>query len=165
MNMSKKPLMDLTAGDLMSEDVVLIPCEMTLRGAARMLWRTHVSGAPVVDHNGHCVGVLSATDFMHFVERGENAARAQGTELQEFHSASQLVDYDKLPADEVSAYMTTDPVTSGPEARISELAGKMVDAHIHRIVVVDEEQHPIGIVSGTDILAAVAQCDLAMIRS
>jgi CBS domain-containing protein len=32
----------------------------------------------------------------------------------------------------------------------------MIDAHIHRVIVVDEEERPIGIVSNTDVLAALA---------
>jgi CBS domain-containing protein len=32
----------------------------------------------------------------------------------------------------------------------------MLDAHMHRIIVVDEQRSPIGIVSSTDILAAIA---------
>jgi CBS-domain-containing membrane protein len=150
-----KPFMNLTAADLMSHTVTLIPREMSLRGAARLLSQTHVSGAPVVDDDGRCVGVLSSTDFMHFVERA-NSHHARCSE-PEIYSASQVVEPDELPADEVSGYMTADPVTSGPTASISDLAGKMTDAHIHRIVVVDEGGHPIGIVSSTDILAAVAR--------
>jgi CBS-domain-containing membrane protein len=33
----------------------------------------------------------------------------------------------------------------------------MVDVHIHRLIMVDEQRHPIGIVSTTDIMAAVGQ--------
>jgi CBS-domain-containing membrane protein len=33
----------------------------------------------------------------------------------------------------------------------------MVDAHSHRLIIVDEQRHPIGIVSTTDIMAAVAR--------
>jgi predicted transcriptional regulator len=33
----------------------------------------------------------------------------------------------------------------------------MMDAHIHRVIVVDSENRPIGVVSSTDILAAVAR--------
>jgi CBS domain-containing protein len=71
----------------------------------------------------------------------------------------QLVDVEKLPAEEVRHYMTADPVTARPETPIRDLARWMLDAHIHRIVVVDEEQRPVGIVSGTDILAAVAYAE------
>jgi CBS domain-containing protein len=71
----------------------------------------------------------------------------------------QIVDVEKLPAQEVRHYMTADPVTVGPEAPLRILARRMIDAHIHRIVVVDEGQRPIGVVTGTDILAAVAYAE------
>jgi predicted transcriptional regulator len=35
----------------------------------------------------------------------------------------------------------------------------MIDAHIHRIIVVDENQKPLGVVSSTDLLAAMAYSD------
>jgi CBS-domain-containing membrane protein len=35
----------------------------------------------------------------------------------------------------------------------------MLDAHIHRIIIVDEGGQPVGIVSSTDVLAAVARLD------
>jgi CBS domain-containing protein len=152
-----KPFLNVTAADLMSPTVTLIPREMSLRGAARILSRAQISGAPVIDHNGRCVGVLSVTDFMHFVENGEEPDTERIAHKANIYSASQLIDPEELPADQVSAFMTLDPVTARPAARITELAGKMVDAHIHRIVVVDDENRPIGIVSSTDILAAVAR--------
>jgi predicted transcriptional regulator len=31
----------------------------------------------------------------------------------------------------------------------------MIDAHIHRVVVVDADERPIGVVASTDVLAAV----------
>ena len=37
------------------------------------------------------------------------------------------------------------------------LAQMMLDAHVHRVIVVDNEQKPVGIVSSIDILAAVAR--------
>jgi len=43
-----------------------------------------------------------------------------------------------------------------PITPIQELARMMLDAHIHRIIVADERGRPIGIISSTDILAAVA---------
>jgi len=33
----------------------------------------------------------------------------------------------------------------------------MLDAHIHRIIVVDEDQHPVGVISSTDMLAAIVR--------
>ncbi len=59
--------------------------------------------------------------------------------------------------------MTAQPVTVGPTALIGELAQKMVDAHIHRVVVVVDESRPQGIVTSTDVLAAVARAAQAAV--
>jgi CBS-domain-containing membrane protein len=56
--------------------------------------------------------------------------------------------------------MTTDLVTALPGTPIGDLAQRMIDAHIHRIIVTDAEGRPVGIVSSTDILAAVARCNV-----
>jgi len=71
----------------------------------------------------------------------------------------QVVDVEKLPTDEVRRFMTPDPVTARPATSIRVLARMMIDAHIHRIIVVDEERKPIGVVSSTDVLAALAYSD------
>ena len=155
-----KPFLALTAADLMSTDVVMIPRAMSLRAAAHLLSETKVTGAPVVDETGRCVGVLSATDFMHWVGYGErNASRPCCSELGRVHSAWQIVNVEDLPMDKVDAYMTADPVTVPPSTPIAELARKMIDAHIHRVIVVDAQRRPLGVVSSTDILAAVAHAD------
>lgn len=69
---------------------------------------------------------------------------------------------DHLPTEEIARHMTSAAVTVAPTLRIGEVAQRMVDAHIHRVIVVDVEGHPKGIVSSTDILAAVAYADPAV---
>lgn len=155
-----KPLLDLTAGDLMSSDVTMIPKAMSLRSAAHLLSEMSISGAPVVDQRGRCVGVLSATDFMHSVGYGGPCAGKTSFDHPDcYHSPWQIDCKEELPEDEVSKYMTADPVMVPPSASIADLARQMTDAHIHRIIVVDGLQRPIGVVSSTDILAAVAHAE------
>jgi nucleotide-binding universal stress UspA family protein/CBS domain-containing protein len=90
-----------------------------------------ISGVPVVDAEGRCVGVLSAIDFVRLGDRRDDGES------------------------QVRSHMTADPVTAGPDTSIADLAQMMIDAHIHRIIVVDERGKPIGIVSSTNVLAAV----------
>lgn len=150
---TQKPLLYLKAVDLMSRGLVLIPREMSLRAAARLLSRAQVSGAPVVDAEGKCIGVISATDFLSWAERGTPS----GPNPQAcICSHWQIVDEEKLPECKIEDFMTRDPVTTNSSVRIVELARMMIDAHIHRIIVVDERNRPVGVVSSTDILAAVA---------
>lgn len=203
MTTTTRPLLTQTAAELMSREVITIPEDMSLRVAAHLLFRHQIGGAPVVDAEGRCIGVLSATDFVHWAEDGAQGAEdallpscpyqtkghllngdevvlctlAEGSCcLQEMrpttcgrHSAvcrqstGVLTDWqqvtDKLPVSAVRRYMTADVVTVGPETLLPELARTMLDAHIHRVIVVDEQRRPIGIVSSTDILAALAYAE------
>lgn len=136
----------------MSSDMVLVPREMSLQGAAHLLAQAQVSGAPVVDEEGRCIGVLSTTDFLHIVEKGKVPVSQSQKPVQSW----QIVE-DEDSEEIVEKYMNTDPVTVPSGTRIGVIAHMMIDAHIHRVIVVDERGHPIGIVSSTDILAAVAQ--------
>jgi CBS-domain-containing membrane protein len=149
----RKSLLSLTAADLMSRDLVIVPQDMSLQGAARMLSRAHVSGAPVVDDKGRCVGVLSTTDFLHWVENGNPRSQPKESVCH----AWQIFGGDAAPTDTVGSFMTADPVTVSAGANVGRLAQMMLDARIHRVIVVDADGRPIGIVSSTDVLAAVAR--------
>src|SRR5581483_7329359 len=146
---------------LMSPASVLVPEEMSLQGAARLLSRAKVTGAPVVDAEGRCVGVISATDFLHWADKGKGAARGPARPGCAVSAAWQIVEAEGPPGEAVRHYMTADPVTAGLTAGLGELARTMLDAHIHRVIVVDREARPVGVVSSTDVLAAVAQADAA----
>jgi CBS domain-containing protein len=149
-----RPIHTLTARDLMTTEVEVIPQEMSLQAAGRLLSQARISGAPVVDETGRCVGVLSASDFIYLAGKSRQAAPASACSC--VCSDWQVADVESLPRDEVRQHMTADPVVATPATRIVDLAQMMLDAHIHRIIVVDRMRRPIGIVSTTDIVAAVA---------
>jgi CBS domain-containing protein len=160
MGITNQSLMSLCAADIMSRNILMIRREMSLQGAARLLSRAGVTGAPVVDDLGRCVGVLSATDVMHSVETHESHPAASDASASSAHSAWQIPDDCRTSCLCVGDFMTKDPVLVGPTMSIDELARIMVDAHIHRVIVVERgHQQPLGIVSSMDILAAVARLD------
>jgi len=138
MKATNKPLLALTAADLMIRDVVVIPIGTSMRSAANALAKNQISGAPVVNAEGHCVGVLSVADFF----RG---------------AVNENLEMD--PADQVGEHMTTDLVAADPTTPIRQLTQMMLDADIHRVIVVDDQRRPIGIVSSTDVLAAITSAD------
>lgn len=69
----------------------------------------------------------------------------------------QIAILESVPMDSVQKFMTRDAVTVEPATPIRDLARKMVDAEIHRVIIVDADRTPVGIVSSTDILAAVSR--------
>lgn len=147
----------MTAADVMSRDVLVIPEHMDLPTAAHLLTQTHRSGAPVIDADGVCIGVLSTTDFVRWAEHRAGGASEADPLTADVCSDWQVVEPRRWPDNAAASYMTPDPVTAGLHARLPALAGKMIEAHIHRVIIVDEENHPIGIVTSTDILAALAR--------
>lgn len=199
-----KPLLDLTAGDLMSRDVTTIPTNMSMPAAARLLWQAGLSGAPVVDTDKRCVGVLSAADFLRWSGRQDDLHPAGTWEFSRAHPFRvkgggrdgkevflgaltpgdcpfavpgrgpvareaiaarpahcictdwQMLAVDTFPPEEVGDFMTADLATASPDTPIGDLARMMIDAHIHRLIVVDDAGRPAGVVSSTDLLAALA---------
>ncbi|MBX9677377.1 MAG: CBS domain-containing protein [Gemmataceae bacterium] len=146
-----KRLLEWTARDLMTRHLLMVPQEMQIQGAARMLSRAQVTGAPVVDEQGKCVGVVSATDFLHLVEQDELPLRHR-EEIEAEGDAN-----PQIPT--VREVMTRDPVMVEERTPIARLAKMMLDARIHRAIVADAQQRPVGIVTTTDILAALSRAD------
>lgn len=200
MNKLSKPFFTLTVNDLMTGKVVTLSQDMPLRMAAHALRENQISGAPVVDPEGRCVGVLSAIDFLRLAERPATADRPRNCFFQVKHiepdgteqflcmlpmgacpvqarrknqkNVEQVtcgqpecifsewqLEVEQLPTGEVRHYMTPDPVTVASATMVRDVARMMLDAHIHRMIVVDKADRPIGIVSSTDVLAAVAAAD------
>jgi CBS domain-containing protein len=66
MAVTTRPLLALTASDLMNRDVVTISQDTPLREAAELFFQRHIDEAAVVDAAGRYVGLLSATDLLHW---------------------------------------------------------------------------------------------------
>jgi len=154
-----KSFRSLTAADLMKQPVQSIPQEMSLATAGGILQRERISGAPVIDCNGRCVGVISTTDFLGAASKEHHHDDLRCAE-ERCVSEWEVVDAESLLHEEVRHRMSTDVVTVAGTASIAEIARMMLDAHIHRVIVVDAKRRPVGIVSSTDIIAAVAYAEI-----
>ena len=158
-----------TAAQIMTHNVVSFQPNAILAAAAAVMLREQISGAPVVDESGKCVGVLSVNDLLQAEEKvvKQQEAVAQspffnsGLALPASVYEAQLLKVrDKLaPAAEhpVKDFMTTDLVTVPENASASTIIQYLIDAHIHRVIVLDDDERLAGLVSATDILAALHQ--------
>ena len=125
MTIRMKPFHALTAGDLMTGPVQAIRRDRSLREAAEVLRRADVTGGPpVADEEERCVGVL-------FGHRLRSLVQHPGLPVD----WPSLI--EALPADEVGRFMTADPVMTSPTTPLADVARMMIDAHLHRVIVVD----------------------------
>jgi CBS domain-containing protein len=155
--LTARRLLALTAADLMTVPLMTIPHDTSIQEAARLLSESHITGAPVVDGEGRCVGVLSSSDFVAWAKKGIKTAEAQEKVTCFIAPWGEMIDIEDCCDDQIRYYMTTRPVSVTPGTPIGEIAQKMADAHIHRVLVVVEQDRPLGIVTSTDILTAVGQ--------
>jgi len=89
----------------------------------------------------------------------EEASRLSAANHIVYPPTGQVVNTEKPPIGRVRRHMTPDPITVEEDTPIESAAQRMVEAGIHRLIVVDEGGRPVGIVSSTDILAVVAYHD------
>jgi CBS domain-containing membrane protein len=122
----------LTVRDIMTANVFTVEADASAEEAAWGLTRLHVGGAPVRDGEGNLVGVLSKGDLVN-------------------PEPSQWIKGEATVGD----LMNPDVLALYPENPALAAAAGMVKLSIHRIIVLDEEQKMIGIVTSMDIVKAV----------
>lgn len=124
----------LRVGNLMTADPVVIDAEASAHEAEMLLKSYRISGLPVVA-DGAVVGVISQTDLLN----------ARSSEL--IGAA-----WDRV---KVRHLMSRPAVTVHLATTVQRAARLMLDEHIHRVVVVDMEGEPVGVVTSTDLLRAI----------
>jgi predicted transcriptional regulator len=143
--------------DLMNPDIMTVADEMTTDELARYLVEREISGAPVVDSQGHLIGVVSMTDIgRKMAEPSEltssNFYRDDGMDLTLEDLGQRFVEERAVTVrDVMTPVIHKVPVT----ASVAEVARIMVEQHIHRLVVT-EGSDPVGIITSMDLLKMVA---------
>lgn len=145
-----------TAAAIMTPDPVCAEPSTTIRQLARLLDDNDISGCPVIDHAGRVVGVVSKTDLIRRCSEG--AGDIPPAYLFEVITA-------RGPADEtgpaspipeplvcVQDFMTPGAVTARPTTPIHEVAALMTTRGVHRVIVVDDDMYPLGMITALDVL-------------
>jgi CBS domain-containing protein len=127
------------AADLMTIDPVVVAADAPIDEAERLIRTYRVSGLPVTDERGELVGVISHTDFLYLARpEVRNLIRRQPSGIR------------------VGEIMSSPPITVRMTAQLTDVARTMRDERVHRVVVVDEQQRPIGVLSAMDFVTLVA---------
>ncbi len=147
-------MLRLRVEDVMSCPVTTISSNNTMSEAADILCHQSVTGAPVVDELGRCVGVLSGTDFVH------NKASEIDGDLGSRHVLTQPSSKEAYRTEDIGHnlvryHMSPAVQTVDRHAPIPQAARCMCQEHVHRLIVVDKQGNPCGILTSLDLIAAV----------
>lgn len=128
----------MKVADIMRSDVKTVDLDATVGDAIGALADIHVSALPVTDTRGLVVGVLSTTDILGAL-----------SETTEPDMREQLFEQP------VRDLMTPRSRVIAPDADVLEAAREMLSLEVHRLFVEDAGRL-VGVISQTDIVAAVA---------
>jgi CBS domain-containing protein len=95
------------------------------------------------------VRVMADTDIHAIVVAEKEGAEPMGVVSHVDAIAHYGEDLSQIKAADV---MTPNVITISENATVSEAVKKMLESHIHRLVVVDEKGTPLGILSTTDVV-------------
>jgi CBS domain-containing protein len=127
--------MKMLASQVMSRNVVTCRPRDSLQDAAAKMWDQDVGCLPVVDLEGHVIGIVTDRDVCM-------AAYTQGR-------SPDRIPVDVAMAERVHCCLATDAIET-----VEEL---MKTHRVRRIPVIDEQGHAVGIVSINDIVRESAR--------
>jgi CBS domain-containing protein len=120
--------------------------------------QNHVSALPVIDNHARCIGVLSATDILNLTQEVEEELAALSTSKgPAYRFLIERLSNSEMATESVRAVMTQGVICVHTGTMVDEAAAEMVRHHVHRVIVVDEKQHLVGIVSTMDVMRAIAK--------
>lgn len=147
----------VTAGEVMTPDVVVVHPEDSLAHAVTLMARRRIGGLVVADAAGTIVGMLTEGDLMRWDQsRSEKQAQwldrlAEGGSLAPSFLGSLRDERHKVKAAMSSAVITASEDTPG-----REIASLMVSKGIKRIPVL-RDGRLVGIVARSDLVRALAE--------
>jgi CBS domain-containing protein len=149
---TRKASTRLCVKDVMTRNPVCVGQTTTAQELAEILEGNDISGVPVLDMREKLIGVVSRSDLMHRCVEGP-----VGSSRGSFFSA--LADgmitetgLDPGSLGVVEDFMTAHPVTATVNEPVGAVARRMAEEQVHRVVVIDDENHVIGLVTTLDIL-------------
>jgi CBS domain-containing protein len=126
-----------TVGGLVTSDPILVWPDTPVAEVADLLDRSGISGVPVVDWSGYLVGVVSRMDLLRVRE-----------------SDSLWADWSRLCARHIMSQVALMVTVDTP---VDDAVRLMESRRVHRLVVVaDDGESPIGVLSATDLVRGMA---------
>jgi len=148
---------NLPVREVMTTEVVTFAPDDPIQAACDRLLDAGVDGGPVVDSDGHVVGILTSDELIV-----QEAQLHYPTVIALFGAYLELPSSHRRFEEElrravgakVGDVMRRDPITCGPDDSLERAATLMHDHHVSRLPVT-EDGTLVGIVARGDILRAV----------
>ncbi len=150
--------MSLTAGEIMTREVVSALPSDTVSTVARKLAERGIGGMPVCEADGTLLGVITDADLLKPFSTSAIARRrwwldalAEGTDL-----AAEFKEYSRADHRTAAELMSRDVVTATEDTPASDLAEMLSEPFNKRVFILRGKQL-VGVVTRQDLVRALAE--------
>jgi CBS domain-containing membrane protein len=147
----------IACADIMSQDVITLEFATELEEAWRLMRQHQIHALPVLNRARRVIGIISQTDFLKHSELDQY--KTLGERLRHFISRTSHSHSDKPEV--VGQIMTQHVRTASDTMPIVELVPLMANSGLHHIPVVNDDNKFVGIVTQSDLVAALYESRLA----
>ena len=137
--------------DIMSRDVVTVEFGTSLEEAWHLLRRHRIKALPVLDRARRVIGIVTLVDFMKHAQLDRHDGWAR--KLREFLKPSGLTHSDKPEV--VGQIMSSGVHSASIDTHVVELVPLLSDLGLHHIPIVDQDRRLAGMVTQSDLVAAL----------
>lgn len=142
-----------SVSEVMTRDVVTVRPDTPFKEITSVLSRHGISAVPVADEDGAPVGLVSEADLLRKqAEQPEKYGEGAAPPRWPYERA-------KARAENAAGLMTTPVATAHADWSVAQAARVMDRHHVKRLVVVDDTDHIVGIVSRPDLLSVFLRPD------
>jgi CBS domain-containing protein len=142
-----------TVSEVMTRDVVTVRPDTSFKEITSVLSSHGISAVPVADEHGAPLGLVSEADLLRKQAEQPDEYGGQAAPPGWPHEKA------KARAENAAGLMTTPVATAHTDWTVAEAARAMDHLHVKRLVVVDEADHIVGIVSRPDLLRVFLRPD------
>ncbi len=149
----------MKAQDIMTQDVITVRPDTSVRDIAALMVEKHISGLPVLTDDGKIIGMVSQSDLLHRAEVGTE--RKHKWWFRTFADSSALArEYAKAHGLKAHDIMSRYIVSVCDDAELRDVADILDNHRIKRVPVV-QEGRLVGIVTRGDLVRALSQVQIS----
>lgn len=146
----------ITCGDIMSRDVVSVEFGTGLQEAWTLMREHRLTALPVVNRARRVIGIVTKTDFLLHADLDRHMEI--GSKLAKFLNRSWRTHTEKPEV--VGQIMSSEVKVASAGRPAVELVPLMADAGLHQLPVIDEESRLVGMLTQSDMIAALYETSL-----
>jgi CBS-domain-containing membrane protein len=145
-----------TAQEIMNRQVRTVQPDTSIRDAASLMVETSLRRLPVVAEDGTLLGMLTRSDLLQAVVTSPLMSPQASSATQPLTHTSSLHEA-AAQQQPITEYINPEVTTVGEHAPLPEVIDALILAPLKRVIVVDDQQHVLGIISDVDLLARIRE--------